>query len=414
MRPIPQSRHGERISSTTRCIRHKVLFTKTLRRAALYKISRMSFQPDLRGTGCPEPDPGAANPAESRKGRRRSAGRVIPPASESHNLYSGNADSFGEVLIENPERRSRWEQLHSLIYFGAGLKPAEAAFLFGRDEGTIAGWEARQRAPAAVWRALLAMAGDLGAVDKAFAGWTLISGKLYCADLADGWAPGEIRALPYLRGAMESYHAERQAARAAARKLESESGGETPPRPPATLSRDTRSASWKLESESGGETPPRPPATLSGDTRCAGKNAGSGAGRAPPRWRGDPSHRRRFPPCRRGRWEAPHVGPRRSYADEPPRRHQRPASGGVRQRQRSAGKGRGRRPGDAQAFGHAVGGVTGPVRSARGLARTGAHRSRCARAGGSPGGRRRRAPWNWPRSRSRAGRLKNAPWRDNS
>ena len=129
---------------------------------------------------------------------------------ESHNRYSGHDNgTITADVIPNPEDRSRWQQLHSLIYFGAGLKPAEAAFLFGRDEGTIAGWEAQERAPAAVWRALLAMAGDLGAVDEAFSGWTLVRGKLYSADMVDGWTPGEIRALPYLRGAIDAYRNER-------------------------------------------------------------------------------------------------------------------------------------------------------------------------------------------------------------
>jgi hypothetical protein len=92
-----------------------------------------------------------------------------------------------------------------LSYFGAQLDTAAAAQLFGVTPETVQAWQSANLAPAEVWRALLAMAGEFEAVDKAWKGWRIQKGKLYAPDLADGFTPGQIRALPFLHGALKAY-----------------------------------------------------------------------------------------------------------------------------------------------------------------------------------------------------------------
>ena len=53
-------------------------------------------------------------------------------------------------------------------------------------------------------------------MDGRWRGWFMQKGKLYAPDLADGFEPNAIRSLPYLKGAVASYRAERDAARSAA------------------------------------------------------------------------------------------------------------------------------------------------------------------------------------------------------
>lgn len=57
---------------------------------------------------------------------------------------------------------------------------------------------------------MLALAGEFEAVNAAWKGWRIHKGKLHAPDLADGFTTGQIRALPFLHGALDVYR--RQAA----------------------------------------------------------------------------------------------------------------------------------------------------------------------------------------------------------
>lgn len=208
-----------------------------------------------------QPIPGAdvaeGTPGNLRGKPRRSAKRTRSPVPGPHNRYSPpDSVPFGDVLTRNPDVPSRWERLHSLIYFGAGLKPQEAACLFGRGVDTIAAWEGSERAPADVWRALLAMAGDLGAVDARFRGWRLVDGRLYSPDMRDGWGPGEIRALPFLHGALTAYRAGKTGGPPPERM---ENGALAAPDPLAALAGPVAAAGAVTRKLDGGQPPsPRP------------------------------------------------------------------------------------------------------------------------------------------------------------
>lgn len=112
---------------------------------------------------------------------------------------------FSEDWIGSPQDRSRYSSFRALCYFGAGLNSAQAAQLFGVDTETVASWGATDLAPPQIWRTLLALAGEFEAVNAAWKGWRIQKGKLYAPDLADGFTPGQIRALPYLQGALDAY-----------------------------------------------------------------------------------------------------------------------------------------------------------------------------------------------------------------
>jgi len=104
-----------------------------------------------------------------------------------------------------PQDRRRYPSFRALCYFGAGLDTDRAASLFGVDADTIASWGAADQAPPQVWRTLLALAGEFEAISARWKGWRIHQGKLHAPDLADGFTTGQIRALPFLQGALDAY-----------------------------------------------------------------------------------------------------------------------------------------------------------------------------------------------------------------
>ena len=69
----------------------------------------------------------------------------------------------------------------------------------------IENWQAIDQAPAYVWRTLLALAGQLEAIDRTWRGWFMQKGQLYAPDVADGFEPNMIRSLPMLKTAVDLY-----------------------------------------------------------------------------------------------------------------------------------------------------------------------------------------------------------------
>lgn len=112
---------------------------------------------------------------------------------------------FSDDWIGSPQDRCRYPSFRSLCYFGAGLDTDRAASLFGVDADTIASWGAADQAPPQVWRTLLALAGEFEAISARWKGWRIHQGKLHAPDLADGFTTGQIRALPFLHGALDAY-----------------------------------------------------------------------------------------------------------------------------------------------------------------------------------------------------------------
>jgi hypothetical protein len=112
---------------------------------------------------------------------------------------------FSDDWIGSPQDRCRYPSFRALCYFGAGLDTDRASSLFGVDADTIASWGAADQAPPQVWRTLLALAGEFEAVNAAWKGWRIHKGKLHAPDLADGFTTGQIRALPFLHGALDAY-----------------------------------------------------------------------------------------------------------------------------------------------------------------------------------------------------------------
>jgi hypothetical protein len=104
-----------------------------------------------------------------------------------------------------PQDRCRYPSFRALCYFGAGLDTDRAASLFGVDSDTVASWGAADQAPPQVWRTLLALAGEFEAISARWKGWRIHQGKLHAPDLADGFTTGQIRALPFLQGALDAY-----------------------------------------------------------------------------------------------------------------------------------------------------------------------------------------------------------------
>lgn len=112
---------------------------------------------------------------------------------------------FSDDWIGSPQDRCRYPSFRALCFFGAGLDTDRASSLFGVDADTIASWGAADQAPPQVWRTLLALAGEFEAVNAAWKGWRIHKGKLHAPDLADGFTTGQIRALPFLHGALDAY-----------------------------------------------------------------------------------------------------------------------------------------------------------------------------------------------------------------
>jgi hypothetical protein len=112
---------------------------------------------------------------------------------------------FSDDWIGSPQDRCRYPSFRSLCYFGAGLDTDRAASLFGVDADTVASWGAADQAPPQVWRTLLALAGEFEAISARWKGWRIHQGKLHAPDLADGFTTGQIRALPFLQGALDAY-----------------------------------------------------------------------------------------------------------------------------------------------------------------------------------------------------------------
>lgn len=155
---------------------------------------------------------------------------MIQPTSPPFQSRIIDSWTFTDDCVSSPQDRSRYGSFRALCYFGAGLQADHAAALFGVSRNTVDNWQAMDMAPGFVWRTLLALAGEMEAIDRRWRGWFLQKGRLFAPDLADGFEPGQVRSLPLLRGAMDSYRAERDAARAAAAATAPEDGeGRIPP-----------------------------------------------------------------------------------------------------------------------------------------------------------------------------------------
>jgi hypothetical protein len=143
----------------------------------------------------------------NRKNQKGSEADSPPKAIGQHTLISRIIDSwhFSDDWIGSPQDRCRYPSFRSLCYFGAGLDTDRAASLFGVDSDTVASWGAADQAPPQVWRTLLALAGEFEAISARWKGWRIHLGKLHAPDLADGFTTGQIRALPFLQGALDAY-----------------------------------------------------------------------------------------------------------------------------------------------------------------------------------------------------------------
>jgi hypothetical protein len=79
------------------------------------------------------------------------------------------------------------------------------------SERTARRWRACGTMPAklAAWVAV-SLGGDLGGVDAAWRGWCLKGGELYGPDLALGFKPGDVLAIPYVRALVKNYQREQR------------------------------------------------------------------------------------------------------------------------------------------------------------------------------------------------------------
>lgn len=167
------------------------------------KVPLWDSQPVLLGpAGGKRPPPARA--ARERPGRAGVTGR---PTASVPRLQSRIIDKwvFDEDCISSPQDRSRFASFRALCYFGAGLNTENAALLFNVSKNTIENWQAIDQAPAYVWRTVLALAGQLEAIDRTWRGWFLQKGQLYAPDVADGFEPNTIRSLPMMKAAIDLY-----------------------------------------------------------------------------------------------------------------------------------------------------------------------------------------------------------------
>lgn len=82
------------------------------------------------------------------------------------------------------------------------------------SERTARRWRAAGTMPAklAAWVSV-ALGGDLGAICPVWRGWRLQGGELFGGDLAVGFRPGEVLAIPYTRALVRSYQIDQRVAR---------------------------------------------------------------------------------------------------------------------------------------------------------------------------------------------------------
>ena len=87
-----------------------------------------------------------------------------------------------------------------------GVPAEELARLTGVHVTTARRWKRGAPLEPPVARLLsLLLTGDLGAISPAWRGWRLVDGKLYGPDLVDGFTPGDVLSIPYLRSQVAAY-----------------------------------------------------------------------------------------------------------------------------------------------------------------------------------------------------------------
>jgi len=104
-----------------------------------------------------------------------------------------------------------------------GVPAEQIARLTGVHVTTARRYKRGEPVPEPVARLLsIMLLGDIGALDASWRGWRVIRGELYGPDLANGFRPGDVLSLPFVRLQLKNYQSEERAARRAGAEAELE------------------------------------------------------------------------------------------------------------------------------------------------------------------------------------------------